>query len=100
MTWLIIPRHFNGGIFFFLLNVNHKRILGANYQFDDIPPRPLGPLGDLIWQVIKRCSVREREEEKNSIHLLLTRLEKKTLFFLQVNQGSMTCLSVAECFFF
>lgn len=49
-----------------------KRILGANHQFDNIPPRLLGPLGDLIWQVIKRRSVSEGEEEKYSIHLLLT----------------------------
>lgn len=60
----------------------HKRILGANHQFDNIPPRLLGPLGDLIWQVIKRRSVSEGEEEKYSIHLLLTWLERQGIFFL------------------
>lgn len=93
-VWLMIPWQLSGGkytsvwVSFCLSNrQTHKRILGANHQFDNVPPRPLGPLGNLIRQVIKRCSISEGEEEKNSIHLLLAGLKTRDFFFSLGEQG-------------
>lgn len=60
-------------------NKNHKtdkntRILGADHQLHNSARRVLGPLSNLIWQVIKRCPVSKGEEEKDGVHLLLTGL--------------------------
>lgn len=77
-----------------------KRILGANYQFDNIPPRCPRPLGNLIRQVIKWCPVSEREEEKNSVHLLLTGLKERKKDILRQPQKTYIFVSLSKLLFY